>query len=195
MGRAARHAAALALALIAPPSARADGEVTRLITPNDTLRLDAYAATRAAALGEARADGNAADIAVLDALIGATDLPIRDFDIAGRWKCRTIKTGKLLPIVIYGWFECSVEDTDIGYVLRKTTGSQRTTGRFFDDGDSRMIYLGSLHVNDEPVKPYGTGPETDQVGLAFRNAGGGWRIEFPAPYYESLLDILEFKRP
>ncbi|TIY07239.1 MAG: DUF4893 domain-containing protein, partial [Mesorhizobium sp.] len=31
-------------------------------------------------------------------------------------------------------------------------------------------------------------------GYAFRNSVNEWRIEFPAPYYESKLDILEFKR-
>jgi hypothetical protein len=44
------------------------------------------------------------------------------------------------------------------------------------------------------VKPYGSGPESDQVGYAFRTGANAWRIEFPAPYYDSMLDILEFRR-
>jgi Domain of unknown function (DUF4893) len=173
--------------------ALADGEVTRLITPADQARLDAYEATRAAALGEARAGATEDELGVLDRLVEARDLPIREFDISGRWKCRTIKTGKLLPIVIYGWFDCVVTDDGSGYRLAKKSGSQRTTGRFFDDGEARMIYLGSLHINDDPVPAYGGGPQSDQVGYVFRNANGGWRIEFPAPHYESLMDILELQ--
>lgn len=49
-------------------------------------------------------------------------------------------------------------------------------------------------MNNDKAKPYGSGPESDQVGYAFRNSAAEWRIEFPAPYYESKLDIMEFKR-
>ncbi|TIN03514.1 MAG: DUF4893 domain-containing protein [Mesorhizobium sp.] len=97
-------------------------------------------------------------------------------------------------LVIYGWFKCKVTDDGSGWRLEKISGSQRTKGRFFDDGEKRAIYLGSFYVNDDPAKPYGSGPQTDQVGYAFRNSAKEWRIEFPAPYYESKLDIIEFKR-
>lgn len=85
-------------------------------------------------------------------------------------------------------------DDGSGWRLEKISGSQRTKGRFFDDGEKRAIYLGSAYVNNDPAKPYGSGPQTDQVGYAFRNSAKEWRIEFPAPYYESKLDIIEFKR-
>jgi hypothetical protein len=79
-------------------------------------------------------------------------------------------------------------------MLEKLTGSQRTKGRFYDDDARRAIYLGSFFVEGDPVQPYGSGPKTDQVGYAFRTGVDAWRIEFPAPYYESTLDILEFRR-
>ena len=85
-------------------------------------------------------------------------------------------------------------DDGSGWQLEKISGSQRTKGRFFDDGEKRAIYLGSGYVNDNKPKPYGSGPESDQVGYAFRTGANEWRIEFPAPYYESNLDIIEFKR-
>jgi hypothetical protein len=99
-----------------------------------------------------------------------------------------------LPLVVYGWFKCQVSDDGSGWLLEKTSGSQRMTGEFYDDGDKRLIYLGSFHVAGDPVKPYGDGPQTDQVGYAFRSGPEAWRIELPAPYYESTLDIMEFKR-
>ncbi|MBL8581150.1 MAG: DUF4893 domain-containing protein, partial [Rhizobiaceae bacterium] len=34
----------------------------------------------------------------------------------------------------------------------------------------------------------------DQVGYAFRTGPKSWRIDFPAPRFESKLDILELKR-
>ena len=38
-------------------------------------------------------------------------------------------------------------------------------------------------------KPYGSGPDTDQFGYAFRTGAKEFRIELPAPRYESKLDI------
>jgi hypothetical protein len=79
-------------------------------------------------------------------------------------------------------------------MLKKTTGSQRTTGRLYDDGEKRAIYLGELSFNDDPTGRYGGDPKNDQAGYAFRTGADGWRIEFPDPYYESRMDILELKR-
>jgi hypothetical protein len=173
--------------------ALADGEVQKLITAADKTRLDKYGETRKAALGEAKA-GDPADIARLDALLAKPLSSFSDKDLTGNWQCRTIKVGGTSPLIVYGWFKCKVSDDGSGWRLEKTSGSQRTKGRFFDDGEKRSIYLGSFYVNNDPAKPYGSGPTSDQVGYAFRNGPNAWRIEFPAPYYESKLDILEFKR-
>ncbi|RWO55198.1 DUF4893 domain-containing protein [Mesorhizobium sp.] len=173
--------------------ALAEGEVQKLITPADKVRLDKYAETRKAALDEARA-GDDAEVKQLDALLAKPLVAFSDKDLAGNWQCRTIKAGGLSPLVIYGWFKCKVSDDGSGWMLEKRTGSQRTKGRFFDDGEKRAIYLGSFFVNNDPAKPYGSGPQSDQVGYAFRNSANEWRIEFPAPYHESKLDILELRR-
>ena len=184
--------AALGLvALILP--AHADGEVQKLITAADKARLDKYGETRKAALDEAKA-GDPAEVKQLDELLARPLVAFSDKDLTGNWKCRTIKAGGLSPLVIYGWFKCKMSDDGSGWKLEKITGSQRTTGRFFDDNEKRAIYLGVFSVNDDKPKPYGSGPESDQVGYTFRNSATQWRIEFPAPYYESKLDIMEFKR-
>jgi len=165
--------AALGLIAFALP-AHADGAMQKLITAADT--------------------GDVADLKQLDELLARPLVAFSDKDLTGNWKCRTIKVGGLSPLVIYGWFRCKVTDDGSGWKLEKTTGSQRTTGRFFDESEKRAIYLGSGSVNEDKPKPYGSGPETDQVGYAFRNSATEWRIELPAPYYESKLDIMEFKR-
>ncbi len=184
---------ALCLSFCAALPALADGEIQKLITPADKARLDKFDETRKAALAEATA-GNPADVKQLDALLAKPLVSFSDKDLTGNWKCRTIKAGGLSPLVIYGWFKCKVSDDGSGWRLEKVSGSQRTKGRFFDDRDKRAIYLGSASVNNDAAKPYGSGPQTDQVGYVFRNSASEWRIEFPAPYYESKLDIMEFKR-
>lgn len=185
-------AALVFLAGAAP--ARADGEILKIITPADRARLDAYDVVKAEALAEARAEGSAADVATLDEIVSRPSLPFEGFDMTGTWQCRTIKAGGLARLVVYGWFRCRVTDDGSGWRLEKLTGSQRTTGRLFDDGADRLIYLGSLHVNEEKAPAYASGPDSDQAGYAFRTGPRQWRIEFPSPRYESKLDILELKR-
>ncbi len=189
-----RTALSAALLAVAVTPALADGEVARLMTPNDKSRLENYQQTRDAALAEARSGGAPADVAMLDALLARPLESFRGFDLTGDWQCRTIKAGGLAQLVVYGWFKCRVTDDGAGWMLTKLTGSQRTTGRFYDDGEQRMIYLGSYSVNDDKPQPYGSGPQSDQIGYAFRDGETAWRIEFPAPYYESKLDILELRR-
>ncbi len=189
-----RTPAVAALLAISTASALADGVVQKLMTPSDEARLEKHDETRREAMREARSGGDAAQYAELDALLAKPLLSTSDFDLSGEWRCRTTKVGGLSPLVVYGWFKCKVSDDGSGWKLEKTSGSQRTTGRFYDDGGKRLIYLGSFHVAEEKAKPYGSGPASDQVGYAFRTGGAEWRIEFPSPRYESKLDILEFRR-
>lgn len=184
----------LAAALALPASlAMADGVVQKLMTQADKARLEQYEETRKAALAEAKT-GNPADVAALEALLAKPLLSLPDFDLGGEWRCRTTKAGGLSPLVVYGWFKCRIGDDGSGWKLEKLSGSQRTTGRFYDDGEKRLVYLGSFSIGGDAPKPYGNGPETDQVGYAFRTGQQEWRIEFPSPRYESRLDILEFRR-
>ncbi len=171
----------------------ADGVVQKLMTPADKARLEKYDETRKAALVEAKA-GDPAQLAELDALLAKPLLSLPDFDLGGEWRCRTTKVGGLSPLVVYSWFKCRVSDDGSGWKLEKTSGSQRTTGRFYDESQTRTIYLGSFFVAGETAKPYGSGPESDQIGYAFRTGEAEWRIEFPAPQFESKLDILEIRR-
>lgn len=174
-------------------AAHADGEVQKLMTSADKQRLANYDDTRKEAVTEAE-KGNAADVATLKDILAKPDQSFQGFDMVGAWQCRTIKAGGLGELVVYDWFKCRVTDDGSGWTLEKLTGSQRTRGRFFDDGDKRLIYLGSFFVAGEAVKPYASGPETDQVGYAFRTGPQEWRVELPSPHYESKLDILEFRR-
>lgn len=172
----------------------ADGAITKIITKADRQRLDGYAAIRKDALAEAAKGGNALEFAALNTALNMPVLPFNDFDLTGNWQCRTTKVGKTLPLVVYGWFKCRVTDDGSGWMLEKTSGSQKTKGRFYTDSDTRLTYLGVGYNNDEKAPKYGLGPKSDQVGYAFRTGPKQWRIEFPSPTYESKLDILELRR-
>lgn len=174
-------------------SASAEGEVDRIMTAADKARLSAYAETRRSALLEAKA-GLPQEVAQLEAMAAKSEMPFAGMKMLGDWQCRTIKTGGLVPLVYYGWFKCRIREDTLGWLLEKTSGSQRTKGRFYDESERRLIYLGSFFIAGDQPKAYGSGPESDQVGYAYRTGDQEWRIELPAPYYESKLDIIEFRR-
>lgn len=184
--------AALFLSVSVP--AFADGEFDKIVTAADKARLGSYDVTKADAIDAATKGGSADDVATLNAILAKQPVSFQGFDLTGDWQCRTIKLGGPAPLVIYGWFKCKVTDDGSGWQLEKLSGSQRTKGRFYTESDTRLHYIGSYFVAGETPKPYGSGPETDQVGFTYRTGDTEWRIEFPAPYYESKLDILEFKR-
>ncbi|MCX8279494.1 DUF4893 domain-containing protein [Phyllobacterium sp. 0TCS1.6C] len=179
--------------LLAVLPAKADGTILKIITRQDSERLAGYETTRKQALEEARR-GSAQDVAILDGIIARPDLPFGSFGMTGDWKCRTLKLGGNLPLVVYGWFKCRVTDDGSGWQLEKLTGSQRTKGRFYTDGDNRLTYLGSGYIAGEATLPYGSGAETDEVGYAYRTSDDAFRIEFPAPAKESRFNILELAR-
>lgn len=185
--------AALGL-LCASMPALADGELDKLITAADRQRMEKYGETRKEALAEAKAGGSADEVAILDDLVGKPAQSWAGFDMTGDWRCRTIKVGGNLPLVVYGWFKCRVTDDGSGWTLEKLSGSQRTKGRFFDDGDKRLVYLGSFFVSGEKPAPYGSGPDSDQFGYVFRTDAQAFRIELPEPRYESKLDVMEFRK-
>lgn len=185
---------AFALVALATTPSFATGEIESLITDADRGRLERFEDTRREAMAEARRDGAPQDIRTLDAIDAQPALSFADFDMTGDWQCRTIKAGGPAPLVVYDWFRCRVSDDGSGWRLDKLTGSQRTTGRFFTESDTTLTYLGAFHVAGDKVPAYGAGPDSDQVGRAFRSGKDRWRIEFPAPRYESKFDILEFRR-
>ncbi|NJM31394.1 MAG: DUF4893 domain-containing protein [Rhizobiales bacterium] len=187
-------AAVVALLLTALP-AWADGELDKLLSAFDKDRLARFETIRKEALKEARAGGNATDLKTLDSALAGTPLPMSgSFDASGNWRCRTVKVGGLLPLVVYPWFKCSIADDGSGWFLKKTTGSQMTQGRFYTESDTRLVYLGAGHVRGDNPRKYGEAPKEDQVAIAERLAENRLVLQFPAPQYESKFDLLVMER-
>lgn len=189
-----RLSVAFLLSVAFMPVAHSTGEILSIITDADTNRLDRFDEARKKALDEAaRSSDESAKATLLNAL-DAEALPLADFDLTGNWKCRTIKAGGMVELVVYGWFNCRVTDDGSGWRLEKLTGSQRTVGRFFTESDTRMTYLGSFFVAGDAAPKYGAGPRSDQAGYATRTGDATWQIAFPFPHYESTFDILQLRR-
>jgi hypothetical protein len=185
-----------ALFLLAGTAAAfADGVLASKMSAADKQRLAGFDATLSEALAEARAGASMADKTVLEEALAGKPLPFAEgFDATGSWRCRTLKLGGTLPLTIYPWFKCRISDDGAGWMLEKLTGSQRTKGFFYTAGEDRLVYLGAGHVADEKARRYGDDPKEDQVAYAERRGPNRIILLFPAPHYESKLDILVLER-
>jgi hypothetical protein len=115
---------------------------------------------------------------------------------AGAYRCRTVKLGAQgsgnRAYTPYPWFDCRVADEGEVRSFHKLTGSQRPTGLLFTDTDTRLVFLGTLVLGDEtaPLR-YGIDKQRDMAGYVDRIGPKRWRLVFPYPSFESLLDVTE----
>ena len=133
---------------------------------------------------------------MLDAALAGTPLPLAEgFDPTGDWKCRTIKAGgdAAARRLSAGSSAGSAMMARAG-MLEKLTGSQRTKGLFYTLSATRLAYLGAGYVHGEKPRSYGEDPKENQVAIVERRAKNRLVLLFPAPQYESKLDILVLER-
>lgn len=176
-------------------NAIADGDLDKILSPFDKQRLENFEKTEAEALAEGLRGGTAEEIDMLTNALAGEKLPLSgDFDATGNWKCRVIKVGGSLPITPYNWFKCRISDDGSGWFVEKISGSQRVTGRLYTQSETELVFVGAGHVNDDPPRRYGQDPQQDQVAVVTRRAKNRLVFEFPAPQFESALDIMLMER-
>jgi hypothetical protein len=170
-------------------------------TPFDQHRLSLLGESKQKGLAEAQAGGGSGDASAIRAALEPASHAPSPGEIAGSWRCRTIKLGGVTPYVVYSWFNCRISNRDGGLFLEKTSGSTRTAG-FLYPGDGGMVYLGASFVNGEPPHAYsGNGASAgasatpdDQIGILTAIDARHARLEMPYPVQESTFDVLELKR-
>ena len=164
-------------------------------TEDDRRRLREWREAWQAALDDARGE-HGSEIAQEGALL-APDAALSDpLPPAGDYHCRTIKVGTpsedLLTYVAYPSFRCRIRNEGGHITFTKLTGSQRPIGRLFPDDERRLIFLGTMELGDETrAYQYGIDRERNLVGVLERVGERRWRLVFPYPYFESLLDVIE----
>lgn len=186
--------AAISAQEVVPPAA--DATWRSVATRSDRDRLRNWRDAWIEALRDVRDGENRGEIARGGALFEP------DFSLPGAapppgdYDCRTIKLGAarpgLLDFIAYPNFRCRVRMRGGRLEFVKLTGSQRPAGFFFPDNSRRMIFLGTLSLGDERrALRYGRDRERDLIGLLERVGPRRWRIAFPYPHFESLLDVIE----
>ena len=206
MPRLSFRLAILALAALAPAAIagarqdvvpeRAGSDWREVATENDRSRLRHWRDAWTDALAQANrshAAAIAAGGALFEpdiALAGAEPPP-------GDYACRTIKLGSAplgnnLDYVEYPVFRCRIAREGNRLRFTKLTGSQRPVGTIFPDNGRRMIFLGTLVLGDETrALRYSRDEERDMIGILERIGDRRWRLAFPLPHFESLLDVIE----
>jgi len=159
------------------------------ISAADSDRMAGFASARSRGLAEALLSESAGDRAAVSALFAADHEPISAIP-DGAYRCRTIKLGGLLPLVVYTQFDCAISDG--GTVIEKRTGSQRFKGHLLPSGEG-LFYYGALHYGDEQPFTYDAEAERTQVGCLYKAAGKPvrYRLEMPFPRFESTHDVIE----
>jgi hypothetical protein len=184
---------AVAAIMVAAP-ALAEGSFPNDLSPFDQRRLERFDAARAEAIAAARAGGKPADVAVLNGVLRGGAVTLAPAQMAGEWRCRTLKLGGNLPLTVYADFKCRITDDGAGLRLEKLTGSQRTAGTFYDTAGKRLGYAGAEAWGEEKPLRYGLDLQRDQVGYLVPVAPDRLRLELPLPMRESRFDILELRR-
>lgn len=206
------HAAALAAALALASCAYTDGVTGRpagsnpdqplptdwrtIATPDDRRRARGWRDAFVEGLARARAAGHAEEIAAEGALLVPDAGLIDPRPPAGDYRCRVIKLGAKsagpLDYIAYDYFRCRIDDDGVVARFAKTSGSQRQIGTIYPENRMRMVFLGTLELGDETrTHIYGADADRDLVGAVERIGERRWRIVFPYPRFESLVDVLE----
>lgn len=180
----------------APTAERPNDNWRALATESDRNRIRRWRNSWVTALAQARAGGHGGEIdregPLLDpdaGLAGARPPP-------GDYACRTIKVGAaaagLPDYSVTPALACRIEESGGRLRFTKLDGPQRPIGILFADNDRRLVFLGTLQLGDEVnAIRYSRDAERDLAGLVERVGPRRWRIAFPAPHFESLLDVIE----
>lgn len=197
--KSAAIAALLAVSVTSAPAVAQDGDEPArwrdVATERDRARIRGWRRAWVEALGEAR-QRNAAEVNSAGALF-APDAGLTSPELPpGNYRCRTIKLGSQgnsdLNYVAYPWFSCRVARDGEALSFRRTGGSQRPIGHLYAAGPRRMIFLGSLQLGDERrVLRYGADADRNLAGIVERVGERQWRLVFPRPTFESIVDVIE----
>lgn len=181
-----------------PASTPVVAEWRRVATAADRDRIAGWYGSWTEALAKARASGHADAIEargrLLDPDAGLQDPALPEGDYA----CAVTKLGArgsgMLDYIEYPAFRCRVSRAGGRLLFEKVGGSQRPSGRLYPDQRARMILLGTMMLGDEAMPmAYGADPDRDVAGIVERIGPERWRIVFPAPRWESLLDVVSLE--
>ena len=120
-------------------------------------------------LGDDLKEASLGGIVLAHALLARARDPLPLGDVTGAWRVRSIQASAD-TVWDYPFFRAEIRRDGCGFAFRKTTGSQRRSGRLLPMADGRSLaFLGTATVNDNPTAPYG--PANPPRGTAMGSVG------------------------
>lgn len=171
-------------------------EWTKHATQSDIVRIEQWRKSLEDGVKEARRTGHGHEISQRAPLfavsVGKRDLALSD----GKYHCSITKLGGRdgggLPYIAYPKFRCMVTRVGKRLQFTKLTGSQMTSGWIHQSDRATGIYLGTSYYGYEDRAPkYGSDEKRDDAAIVERIGERRWRMIFPDPYYESVVDVME----
>jgi len=110
----------------------------------------------------------------------------------GSYHCRLIRLGGRRGVISYKPDFCYIANSDRKWSFTKQTGENLPGGWLFEDGDKRLVFLGTRRpAHADVAPPYGEEPSRDVAGVIERVAPFRWRMVLPRPGTAGELDIYE----
>lgn len=113
----------------------------------------------------------------------------------GRYRCRTVRIGKLAGESAFASFKpffCFVSTQGALLSFTKGTGTHRPGGWLWADDDKRVVFLGGVveGTKGEPP-PYRTGAQSNAIGVIERIDDFRWRLVLLGPPATNRIEIVE----
>lgn len=115
----------------------------------------------------------------------------------GTYRCRVIKlgfgaNGRGRAYQSFKPFTCFVSVEDQLLVFIKATGSDLPAGRLWEDGETRLIFLGATAARTGiPAPAYSTQPARDRSGVIERVGDFRWRLVSPWQSKDARIEVME----
>ena len=169
----------------------------QVATKTDLDRIERIGAAWATGLSEARARRHGATIEKEGPLLDPAAALPRPALPPGTYRCRIIKLGQGASargpaFQTFKPFVCFVSVEKSLLVFIKATGSDLPAGRLWDDGETRLVFLGATAARlGQPAPAYSTIPSRDRSGVVERVGDFRWRLVTPWQSKDARIEVME----
>ena len=169
----------------------------QVATKADLDRIGRIDAAWTTGLAEARERKNASEIDKEGPLLDPAGALPRPAMPPGTYRCRVIKlgfgaSGRGSAYQSFKPFTCFVSVEDSLLVFIKATGSDLPAGRLWEDGETRLVFLGATAAKlGASALAYSADPARDRSGVVERVGDFRWRLVSPWQSKDARIDVME----
>lgn len=169
----------------------------QVATITDLDRIARIGAAWSDGLAEASARRHGSEIEKEGALLDPAAALPRPAVPPGTYRCRVIKlglgaSGRGRAYQSFNPFTCFVSVEERLLVFIKATGTELPAGRLWEDGETRLVFLGATAARPGiPAPAYSTQPARDRSGVIERVGDFRWRLVSPWQSKDARIEVME----